>query len=289
MYDLPPPPYSAGQVRTCEAARAAASHSTRGAPVRSKRRAASMTTQLRRQVGRDPVADLVAERGLVQGVAEVHGAMLLRVRPPSTVSGSLGVPTGFNPARCTSDYDRRPERPRFAGPTRGGKRMAGSTSDQSGARARPVPARGSASCRPSRRRRLQPSQPRDGGRAGGGEPATRGAGAGARRDQGGDRRAGRDARARARSSSVAGGHLLIEGVLGLAKTLTIKTTAAVLGGSFRRVQFTPDPVPLDLVGTRVYRPGLGIFDAGASAPWSATSSSTRSTGRPRRCSRRSSR
>ena len=59
---------------------------------------------------------------------------------------------------------------------------------------------------------------------------------------------------------VAGGHLLIEGVPGLAKTLTIKTTAAVLGGSFRRVQFTPDLVPSDLVGTRIYRPDSGEFD-----------------------------
>ena len=59
---------------------------------------------------------------------------------------------------------------------------------------------------------------------------------------------------------VAGGHLLIEGVPGLAKTLTIKTTAAVLGGSFKRVQFTPDLVPSDLVGTRVYRPDSGAFD-----------------------------
>ena len=59
---------------------------------------------------------------------------------------------------------------------------------------------------------------------------------------------------------VAGGHLLIEGVPGLAKTLTIKTTAAVLGGSFRRVQFTPDLVPSDLVGTRIYRPDTGAFD-----------------------------
>src|SRR5205814_5773500 len=48
-------------------------------------------------------------------------------------------------------------------------------------------------------------------------------------------------------------HLLIEGVPGLAKTLTVKTTAAVLGGSFQRVQFTPDLVPSDLVGTRIYR------------------------------------
>jgi MoxR-like ATPase len=59
---------------------------------------------------------------------------------------------------------------------------------------------------------------------------------------------------------LAGGHLLIEGVPGLAKTLTIKTTAGVLGGSFQRVQFTPDLVPADLVGTRVYRPDSGQFE-----------------------------
>jgi MoxR-like ATPase len=54
---------------------------------------------------------------------------------------------------------------------------------------------------------------------------------------------------------LAQGHLLIEGVPGLAKTLTIKTTAGVLGGSFGRIQFTPDLVPSDLVGTRIYREG----------------------------------
>jgi MoxR-like ATPase len=59
---------------------------------------------------------------------------------------------------------------------------------------------------------------------------------------------------------LAGGHLLIEGVPGLAKTLTIKTTANVLGGTFQRIQFTPDLVPSDLVGTRVYRPGTQTFD-----------------------------
>jgi len=59
---------------------------------------------------------------------------------------------------------------------------------------------------------------------------------------------------------LAQGHLLIEGVPGLAKTLTIKTTAGVLGGSFARVQFTPDLVPADLIGTRVYRPDHGTFD-----------------------------
>jgi MoxR-like ATPase len=61
-------------------------------------------------------------------------------------------------------------------------------------------------------------------------------------------------------SLLAGGHVLIEGVPGLAKTLTIKTTAAVLGGSFQRVQFTPDLVPSDLVGTRVYRPDRADFE-----------------------------
>ena len=59
---------------------------------------------------------------------------------------------------------------------------------------------------------------------------------------------------------LAHGHLLIEGVPGLAKTLTIKTTAGVLGGSFSRVQFTPDLGPSDLVGTRIYRPGEGTFE-----------------------------
>jgi MoxR-like ATPase len=59
---------------------------------------------------------------------------------------------------------------------------------------------------------------------------------------------------------LAGGHVLIEGVPGLAKTLTIKTAAAVLGGSFQRVQFTPDLVPSDLVGTRVYRPDKTEFE-----------------------------
>jgi MoxR-like ATPase len=59
---------------------------------------------------------------------------------------------------------------------------------------------------------------------------------------------------------LADGHLLIEGVPGLAKTLTIKTTAQVLGGTFNRVQFTPDLMPSDLVGTRIYRPKQGDFE-----------------------------
>ena len=59
---------------------------------------------------------------------------------------------------------------------------------------------------------------------------------------------------------LAGGHVLLEGVPGLAKTLTVKTVADVLGGSFKRLQFTPDLVPADLVGTRIYRPDSGGFD-----------------------------
>jgi MoxR-like ATPase len=61
-------------------------------------------------------------------------------------------------------------------------------------------------------------------------------------------------------SLLAGGHVLLEGVPGLAKTLTVRTLAQVLGGSFSRIQFTPDLVPADLVGTRVYRPDTGRFD-----------------------------
>ena len=59
---------------------------------------------------------------------------------------------------------------------------------------------------------------------------------------------------------LSGGHLLIEGVPGLAKTLAIKSTASVLGGTFSRIQFTPDLVPSDLVGTRIFRPDRHEFD-----------------------------
>ncbi|MGH2875494.1 MAG: AAA family ATPase, partial [Solirubrobacteraceae bacterium] len=61
-------------------------------------------------------------------------------------------------------------------------------------------------------------------------------------------------------SLLAGGHVLLEGVPGLAKTLTVKTLASVLGGTYGRIQFTPDLVPADLVGTRVWRPDSGRFD-----------------------------
>ena len=58
---------------------------------------------------------------------------------------------------------------------------------------------------------------------------------------------------------LAQGHLLVEGVPGLAKTLTVKTLAQTLRGTFKRIQFTPDLVPSDLVGTRVFNPRTGEF------------------------------
>ena len=59
---------------------------------------------------------------------------------------------------------------------------------------------------------------------------------------------------------LAGGHLLVEGVPGLAKTLAVKSLAAATGGQFQRIQFTPDLVPADLTGTRVYRQHTGEFE-----------------------------
>ncbi|GIW07680.1 MAG: ATPase [Dehalococcoidia bacterium] len=58
---------------------------------------------------------------------------------------------------------------------------------------------------------------------------------------------------------LAKGHILIEGVPGLAKTLAIKTMAQVISGKFQRIQFTPDLVPADLVGTRIYNQQTGEF------------------------------
>ena len=58
---------------------------------------------------------------------------------------------------------------------------------------------------------------------------------------------------------LAEGHLLVEGVPGLAKTLTVKTLARAVGGSFKRIQFTPDLVPADLVGTRIFNQKSGEF------------------------------
>jgi MoxR-like ATPase len=59
---------------------------------------------------------------------------------------------------------------------------------------------------------------------------------------------------------LARGHILVEGVPGLAKTMAIKTVAEVIGGEFKRIQFTPDLVPADLIGTRIYSQKTGSFD-----------------------------
>ncbi|OLD61676.1 MAG: AAA family ATPase [Bacillati bacterium ANGP1] len=59
---------------------------------------------------------------------------------------------------------------------------------------------------------------------------------------------------------LARGHVLIEGVPGLAKTLAIKTAARVIDCEFKRIQFTPDLVPADLIGTRIYNQHTGTFD-----------------------------
>src|SRR2546425_9066141 len=59
---------------------------------------------------------------------------------------------------------------------------------------------------------------------------------------------------------LARGHILVEGVPGLAKTMAIKTLAQSIGGQFQRIQFTPDLVPADLVGTRIYNQKSGEFN-----------------------------
>ncbi len=59
---------------------------------------------------------------------------------------------------------------------------------------------------------------------------------------------------------LARGHCLLEGVPGIAKTLAAETMATVVGGTFARIQFTPDLVPSDIVGTRIYRPSTETFD-----------------------------
>jgi MoxR-like ATPase len=59
---------------------------------------------------------------------------------------------------------------------------------------------------------------------------------------------------------LARGHLLVEGVPGLAKTMAIKTLASAIGGEFKRIQFTPDLVPADLIGTRIYNQKTGEFN-----------------------------
>jgi MoxR-like ATPase len=67
---------------------------------------------------------------------------------------------------------------------------------------------------------------------------------------------------------LARGHILVEGVPGLAKTMAIKTLAQSIGGEFQRIQFTPDLVPADLIGTRIYNQKTGEFNTalGPSSP-----------------------
>lgn len=59
---------------------------------------------------------------------------------------------------------------------------------------------------------------------------------------------------------LADGHVLVEGLPGLAKSLAAESVARALGGSYKRVQFTPDLLPSDLVGTQIYNPGTGTWD-----------------------------
>ncbi len=85
---------------------------------------------------------------------------------------------------------------------------------------------------------------------------------------------------------LAGGHVLLEGVPGLAKTLTVKTLAEVTGGAFSRIQFTPDLVPSDLIGTRIYRPDSGTFDVEQGPVFAQHRVADEINPRPPKCSRR---
>lgn len=60
---------------------------------------------------------------------------------------------------------------------------------------------------------------------------------------------------------LSGGHVLLEGVPGLAKTLAVRTLAEIIDADFKRIQFTPDLLPADLIGTMIFRPGSGDFVA----------------------------
>jgi len=88
---------------------------------------------------------------------------------------------------------------------------------------------------------------------------------------------------------LAQGHLLVEGVPGLAKTLTVKTLARTIRGTFKRIQFTPDLVPADLTGTRIYNQKTGEFSTSLVRCSRTCCSPTRSTARRQRCRARCSR
>ena len=85
---------------------------------------------------------------------------------------------------------------------------------------------------------------------------------------------------------LAGGHVLLEGVPGLAKTLTVKSLADVLDASFRRIQFTPDLLPADLIGTMIYRQQTGEFVPRKGRSFPMSFSPTRLTALRRRCKAR---
>jgi MoxR-like ATPase len=82
---------------------------------------------------------------------------------------------------------------------------------------------------------------------------------------------------------LARGHILVEGVPGLAKTMAIKTLAQAIGGEFKRIQFTSDLVPADIIGTRIYNQKDGEFQVSLGPVFTTCCSPTRSTGRRRRC------
>ena len=87
-----------------------------------------------------------------------------------------------------------------------------------------------------------------------------------------------------------GGHILLEGVPGLAKTLAVRTLAEIIEASFSRIQFTPDLLPADVIGTMIFdqkTPGIPGPARDRSSPTSSWP--TRSTARRPRCSRRCSR
>ena len=87
---------------------------------------------------------------------------------------------------------------------------------------------------------------------------------------------------------LAGGHVLLEGMPGLAKTLLVKSLGAAMGVQFERIEFTPDLLPSDVVGTMVFQPKTGEFQPPQGARCSPTwSSRTRSTARRPRCRARS--
>src|SRR5437868_5557463 len=88
---------------------------------------------------------------------------------------------------------------------------------------------------------------------------------------------------------LARGHVLVEGVPGLAKTLAIKTLADSVGGQFQRIQFTPDLVPADLVGTRIYNQRSGDFTTSLGPVFANLLLADEITARRRRCRARCSR